>query len=398
MTCHGSAAGLTLDDSQQDFPAQSAMPEPQRNGKTGLKLAVDLDNEKRFGSEEFGKIFDEAAEFMGLPGQNAKNIENASKRFSDDILKMELSGPDQHHLSVVDVPGLFHNPTKYQTADDRAIIRRLIESYITDKRTIILLLYGHIRSEFPNVVKDIESHMSKAHKALELLGPSRQTSIDQRRFLTRVANKYQREVSKALSGNYDPAIGRESPLKLRMHTRVLSDAFAKAIAVQGHTKVFQTVRGVLDTEYTRGNEKGKQGPDQCIIEWIRTVYRDSRGTELPGTVNPSVLENLFRQQTASWEPIANNYIQKVTNAVKAYNGKVLPTIITESDVLEKLLRRLVQTQEAAYSAATTEFCRILNDERDGILQTVNHYFADNLNAIREERVRFRLQQARDNEG
>jgi hypothetical protein len=32
------------------------------------------------------------------------------------------------------------DPTKYQTEEDRAIIRKLIEDYITDKRTIIL--YG----------------------------------------------------------------------------------------------------------------------------------------------------------------------------------------------------------------------------------------------------------------
>jgi hypothetical protein len=30
------------------------------------------------------------------------------------------------------------DPTKYQTEEDRAIIRKLIEDYITDKRTIIL--------------------------------------------------------------------------------------------------------------------------------------------------------------------------------------------------------------------------------------------------------------------
>jgi hypothetical protein len=77
---------------------------------------------------------------------------------------------------------------------------------------------------------------------------------------------------------------------------------------------------------------------------------------------------------------------------------VLPSIVTEPDVLEKLQRRLRQVQEAAYSAGTAEFCRILNDERGGILQTVNHYFADNLNAIREERVRARLQQAGYNDG
>ena len=45
---------------------------------------------------------------MGLPGPT-DDIENLEKRFSDDILKIELSGPLHTNLSVVDVPGLFHS-------------------------------------------------------------------------------------------------------------------------------------------------------------------------------------------------------------------------------------------------------------------------------------------------
>jgi hypothetical protein len=50
---------------------------------------------------------------MGLPGPSTKDLEDLEKRFSDDILKIELSGPDHHHLSVVDVPGLFHSEQEF---------------------------------------------------------------------------------------------------------------------------------------------------------------------------------------------------------------------------------------------------------------------------------------------
>lgn len=45
---------------------------------------------------------------MGVPGPKTANLEDVEKRFSY-ILKIELSGPDHRHLSVVDVPGLFHS-------------------------------------------------------------------------------------------------------------------------------------------------------------------------------------------------------------------------------------------------------------------------------------------------
>ncbi|OJI99742.1 hypothetical protein ASPVEDRAFT_60628 [Aspergillus versicolor CBS 583.65] len=458
----------------------------------------------KFGSDEFGRVFDEAAEAMGIPGPGTTDIENIDKRFSDDILKIELSGPDHHHLSVVDVPGLFHNPTKYQTEEDKGIIRGLIQNYIIDKRTIILavmdarnnlanqgvfsmaraadpagkrtvgiitkcdaveagdeagvlriakneveklthgwfavknrstqeikegitvegrhrkereffsttapwtelpkdrvgiyalkkflggLLYDHIRSEFPNVLKDIEASLAVTERDLELLGPSRQTAIDQRRFLNRTANTYQRAVDDALDGNYSPELASDSTLKLRMHVRALGDEFAKTIAREGHSRVFCTPGGEVDDDYARGSgddeESGFDDEDDIFI-WIRQVFRETRGTELPGTVNPRVLESLFRQQSRPWGEIALTYISRVTRAVKAFNKDILIQIIRDGDVREQLASHLSRVEDSTHSRAVKEFNHVLNDERSGILQTVNHYYADTLSAIRDERVR-----------
>ncbi|KAF4547218.1 Dynamin-like protein 1 [Elsinoe fawcettii] len=86
----------------------------------------------------FTEILDGAAVAMGLPSSQEADVESLPKRFSDDVLRIELSGPDHHHLSIVDVPGLFHNATKFQTEEDRQVIRSFLEMYMQDKRTIIL--------------------------------------------------------------------------------------------------------------------------------------------------------------------------------------------------------------------------------------------------------------------
>ncbi|KAL6233526.1 hypothetical protein BDW75DRAFT_241925 [Aspergillus navahoensis] len=441
-----------------------------------------------FGSDDFGRVFDEAAEIMGIPGPTKADLESIPKRFSDDILKIELSGPEHNHLSVVDVPGLYHNATKYQTEDDKVIIKRLIKDYIIDKRTIILavmdarnnlanqgvfsmaraadpagqrtvgiitkcdavekgdeagviriaknqveklthgwfavknrstreieegitiegrlrkeeeffaccapwtelrkdrvgihslkrflgrLLYGHIRGEFPTVVKDIEAS----------------------RFLNRIANLYQSEVDDALCGNYDPDLEPDSPLKLRMHVRALNDGFSRKVAKHGHVKVFRASSDEEEPEFRRlpnpvGFEVAEQA-EKNIYSWIRRLYRDSRGTELPGTVNPRLLQNLFRLQSAPWKGIALDHIDKVSEVVKAYNEQILSTIILDENVRGKLASRVTLVQAAAHARAKIEFARILDDKRGGILQTVNHYYADTLNAIRDERVRARLKQ------
>ena len=45
---------------------------------------------------------------MGLPGIHGK-FDNCPVRFSDDVLRIEVSGPNNHQFSVVDIPGIFHS-------------------------------------------------------------------------------------------------------------------------------------------------------------------------------------------------------------------------------------------------------------------------------------------------
>ncbi|KAI9045152.1 dynamin family protein [Aspergillus affinis] len=413
-----------------------------------------------FGPAEFAKIFDEAAQQMGLPGPNDKELENLEKRFSDDILKIELSGPDQLHLSVVDVPGLFHNPTKYQTKEDRDIIRGLIQNYITDKRTIILavldaknnlanqevfsmaraadpqgartvgiitkcdtleqgdeegvlriarneteklrhgwfavknrstkdirdritieqrhiheetffaskapwtelskdrvginklrqflgnLLYDHIRGEFPSMVKEIEELTRHTKSELKLLGPSRQFPTDQRRVLMHIASKYQAEVTKALNGNYAEGLQSDSVLKLRLRFRQLNEEFADDMALKGHARAFQTVKNEVDEKYPE-----YRAVNDSIYDWIRDLYRNSRGVELPGTVNPVVLEGMFREQSAPWREIARSYLLRAVKTVRKFNDQVFDSIIGE-DGLRRLLRsRLKSREESAFGRA-----------------------------------------------
>ncbi|KAH8711987.1 Dynamin central domain-containing protein, partial [Phaeosphaeriaceae sp. PMI808] len=242
------------------------------------------------------------------------------------------------------------------------------------------LLHDHIKSEFPDVVRDIERLCSETQQELQILGPSRQTSQDQRRFLTRIASMYQQGVTDALSGSYDPEISVDSPLKLRMHIRELNDGFAEAMARDGHARVFRTVEDSIDQDFARSSVSNDD-----IYGWIKDNYRHSRGVELPGTVNPIVLESLFRQQSSPWKEVATTYVERVMAAIHKFNKSILLRLIFDSELRQKLEARLSQHERKAQIEADEQLSTILNDERGGILQTVNHYYADTLDAVRQER-------------
>lgn len=210
------------------------------------------------------------------------------------------------------------------------------------------LLYNHIRSEFPEVVKDIEKLAASTQKELELLGPARQTTADQRRFLTRLANAYQREVSNALSGNYDAELDGNSPMKLRMHVSKLSDRFAESMARSGHAKIFQDVHGGIDEQFARSS-----GDVGDIMDWIRGLYQESRGAELPGTVNPRVLENMFRQQSSPWKGVATIYIERIIATIQNFNESAFEQMVPDEDLKHKLKQGFRTVRRAHTITQTT---------------------------------------------
>jgi hypothetical protein len=59
--------------------------------------------------------------------------------FSNDILRIEISGRDEQHLSVIDVPGIFKNTTEgLTTKADIALVRNMVQGYMDNPRSVML--------------------------------------------------------------------------------------------------------------------------------------------------------------------------------------------------------------------------------------------------------------------
>jgi GTP-binding protein EngB required for normal cell division len=80
-------------------------------------------------NEGLEAVTTEAMEAMGVP---------ADRKFCDDILRIELTGPNQPHLTMVDLPGLFRTGNKEQSDDDVDTVRGMVEKYMARPRSIIL--------------------------------------------------------------------------------------------------------------------------------------------------------------------------------------------------------------------------------------------------------------------
>lgn len=90
--------------------------------------------------ESFDKIVDEAGAAMKV-GEDEQS-------FSKDVLRVEVCGPTQPHLTLVDLPGLYHAPDERQDEDGIARAETLVRSYIEKPRSVILAVIS-AKNEIP---------------------------------------------------------------------------------------------------------------------------------------------------------------------------------------------------------------------------------------------------------
>ncbi|KAH7408803.1 P-loop containing nucleoside triphosphate hydrolase protein [Phaeosphaeria sp. MPI-PUGE-AT-0046c] len=90
---------------------------------------------------DLGDIIESAKTAMG--------INEDTKVFSSDILRLELSGPEQPHLTLVDLPGLFQAGSRSQSDADSDTVRSLVLRYMRSPRSIILAVVS-AKNDFNN--------------------------------------------------------------------------------------------------------------------------------------------------------------------------------------------------------------------------------------------------------
>ncbi|KAG6098634.1 hypothetical protein E4U14_007446 [Claviceps sp. LM454 group G7] len=115
----------------------SIIPSPDCSAEDKERLnkfsaEIDID------APDIGSVVEKAKEAMGL---------SETKVFSSDVLRVELCGPTQPHLTMVDLPGLFRAGNRDQSVHDAETVRKLVLGYVRSPRSIILAVVS-AKSDF----------------------------------------------------------------------------------------------------------------------------------------------------------------------------------------------------------------------------------------------------------
>jgi len=282
------------------------------------------------------------------------------------------------------------------------------------------------------VKAEVARRLKASKQALDDLGAKRQTPVEQYQYLIDISMKFQRIVVDALGTNYGRHRMFHDHPSLRLVTAAVnrSEAMATMFANNGHTFHFQG-RSKIDAKPDEdadsdmsvdGDEQDQNEPslvfedeqvsprpsDQHItqgvrqhlarttvddllpntldvaepqrgeiLDWLRSIHRDSRGFEI-GTVNPTLLATIMREQSRKWEHISLGYVADVIVLTHTFVNDLLQEVCPTRRVREGILSLLMDQLCVRYKAAIKHVEFLLEVDLHGTPSTLNHYFNDNL--------------------
>ncbi|KAG4257564.1 hypothetical protein FPRO03_13870 [Fusarium proliferatum] len=290
-------------------------------------------------------------------------------------------------------------------------------------RVCLQELLGQISDKaFPKLRSETRRKLTEKQEELASLGPPRQTGRQQQQFLVSVASKFQNIVRAALDADYstNQAFADDN---LRLITEVINttDEFAVDFEASAHTYMFQAINRKKapalespppipsDSQDEDEEDTDEESSTRCdldlypdlegiiirkgfphrpsigIMPWITQMHRRSRGVEL-GTFGPRVLSSAFQEQSIYWQKMATEYLSKIILSVHKFILGALGKVCHDARILDGLVSGLMGDLLARYKDGMNRAIHLVDIERQKKPYTLNHYFNENLQKARNDRI------------
>ena len=188
------------------------------------------------------------------------------------------------------------------------------------------LLMDRTRHEFPNVMRDIRTHLNMNRKKLQSLGDPRTTADQQRIYLGRVASRFQDLCNSAIDGYYtrDPIFDRKPESRLVTRIQRMSDMFARTLFAKGHSRIFQN--GKAEPEPVG---EGDSEEEEVIEEPAKEVSRDDIYDvrfRIPDDAEFPELAELVTEPFLCPDPSHNDIIEYIREVYYFTKGQEVGTV------------------------------------------------------------------------
>ncbi|PMD66783.1 uncharacterized protein K444DRAFT_659015 [Hyaloscypha bicolor E] len=433
------------------FPIELVL---RKTSHIGVSVSiVPHESRSESGQLSLGGFHEKLDGFDGLPTliENAKAalaISTHGRAFSKDLLRVEVSGPDRPHLTIVDLPGLIHSETKQQSASDVELVQDVVQAYMKEPRSIILAVVS-AKNDYANqiVLKLARAADKKGNRTLGVI-----TKPD-----TLIASSESEAMYVSLARNQDvefrlgwhvlknmdsetgewsladrdvkeeeffsQGIWEDLPrsllgvdkLRNRLSKSLIKASvdgtyndpfFEDAQSEPGYQKRIRAVvqnlnldfaeriarrghyREIIDSPRKTAVPRGVTATTrEDFMDHIQHLVRRTKGRELPGTFNPMIVADLFLEQSSPWEALTRGHIEKVWQAAKKFltlTTTYVADTATSKTLFQKIFEPALKELLGTLNAKSTE---LLTPHQKSHPITYNHYFTEALQKARNERSR-----------
>ena len=286
------------------------------------------------------------------------------------------------------------------------------------KRLFDNLLRSITRSNFDNVIHDIEVKLQEHLQEIERIGPARNDAASQRMYVLQLVSEYQASINAAIQSSYGYSSCFEDD-DLRLSSLIISTSkeFAETMERNGFTRNFRSDHTILlvpdeddgvescpdgncseeevDFNPTELNSlklfshKKPKYLEENILTWIKREYQNYRSFGIGG-MSPSLYQTLFKEHTKPWVVLAQQHINKTIVYIHRFLYKLLDCSCRDAAARDRIWERIVPSLLRTYQIAVQQLDFLLEVERDGNLGTLNHYLAENIQKSSEARALHRL--------
>ncbi|KAI7090264.1 hypothetical protein KC356_g1716 [Hortaea werneckii] len=241
------------------------------------------------------------------------------------------------------------------------------------------VLHESLVEALPQLEKQFETKREQAQRKLDHLGTARCDPRSQRLFISNISTAFQGGISSAVAGSYiDPFFSSDSKphRRLRADIEALNLDYAEAmrahgacITITGVTNkgdIGQTTNGAETNTYADWASEPEVMDHEQALSWVETQSKNSRGQELPVTVNPQTVALIFRHLSNDWETLSQEHLLKVYGVCNKFIDDLIRHCVGEdtSDVVKKF-RQLRLSPELSRTRREAMAClhSLANDER-----------------------------------
>ncbi|KAG9572223.1 dynamin GTPase, partial [Aureobasidium melanogenum] len=310
----------------------------------------------------FSKTMKDVHKLMGLSDSAEDN--DGKSTFSEDVLKVEVTGPEQEHFSVVDVPGIFRTATKgVTTLADASMVKSMVRRYMINPRSVMLVVIpANVDIATQEILTLAEEADPEGHRTLGVL--TKPDLVD----------------PGAEAGVLQLIKGEKHPLNLgwcivrNLGQQQIQDTAADRSSVE---KAFFRER-------TPWNELEK---DRVAVDALRSRLQEVLASNIRREFSNVKREVLTKLSTAkrSLKELGDKR-QTPDEFVTTLLRHVCPTARVREGIMSVLMEPLLDI----YRRALEQVQFVLRVEHSNP-QTINHYFNDNLEKSRQKRLRASLE-------